>query len=147
MVDTEIINDGVAYPVLHWYQADLWVNTQTDNAVLHNFTNNGAEYVGPQPNPGPSHTYVLLLFRQPLNYKFPKCYEDMLPLSVEARRGFDLHDFLVVAGLTDLVAANYFMCQDPKSRPTSTYLNKRPCATHPVGGDSGTEAVHVDLKL
>lgn len=139
MIDTEIINGGVAYSMLHWYQADLWVNTQTTESMLQNFTNTGADYVGPQPNPGPSHTYVLLLFRQPLNFKFPPCYESILPLSVEARRGFDIHDFLGVAGLKELVAANYFMCQDPKSRPTSTFLNRPPCATYPSVENSGTE--------
>lgn len=125
----EIIHSGVAYPLLHWYQADLLVDTQSNKFVLRNFTNTGAPYVGPQPNPGPSHSYVILLFRQPPDYKFPQCFHGIFPISVQARGGFDIRLFTEMAGLKELFAANYFISQDPYSVVTSTWLNQPPCAT------------------
>ncbi|KAH8799353.1 phosphatidylethanolamine-binding protein [Xylogone sp. PMI_703] len=145
MIDIEIIQSGLAYPLLHWYQADLWVDNLTGESILRNLTDNGAAYVGPQPKPGPSHTYVILLFRQPLNYKFPPCFSDMLPLSIEARSGFDLHLFMKIAGLKDLLAANYFTSQEPRSRPTTTSLSRPPCATATGTGKIVTEELHEDL--
>ena len=129
MIDVEVVNSGLAYPLLHWYRPDLWADTSTDAFILRNMTNTEAAYVGPQPNPGPSHSYVVLLFRQPLNYRFPDCFQYMLPLSQEARAGFDLRVFMEMAGLKELVAANYFVSQNPESRPTTTSLMKPPCAT------------------
>jgi hypothetical protein len=143
MIDMEIIDAGRAYPLLHWYQPDLWVDTQSTEFVLHNFTNTGAAYVGPQPNPGAAHTYVTLLFRQPLNYKFPECFSSIFPLSIEARAGFDLHLFMKMAGLKDILAANYFTSQDPNSRPTSTSLSKPPCAAQTWAGNG--LKMHEDL--
>ena len=128
MMDIEVIHFGVAYPLLHWYQPELWVDTRTSEFVLRNFTNTGAPYVGPQPNPGPSHSYVILLFRQPPDYKFPNCFDSIFPISVETRGGFDLRLFIKMAGLGEPLAANYFMSQTPESRVTSTSLSKPPCA-------------------
>lgn len=138
MIDVEVVHSRLAYPLLHWYQPDLWADTSTDAFILRNLTNNAAAYVGPQPNSGPSHSYVVLLFRQPLNYKFPDCFQYMLPLSMEARAGFDLHLFMEMAGLKELVAANYFTSQNPESRPTTTSLMKPPCATGKFAGNSET---------
>ena len=144
MIDVEVVHSGLAYPLLHWYQADLWADTSTE-FILRNMTNTGAAYVGPQPNPGPTHSYVVLLFRQPLNYKFPDCFQYMLPLSMEARAGFDLHLFMEMAGLKELVAANYFVSQNPQSRPTTTSLMEPPCATGKFAGNIETDVVRSDL--
>lgn len=130
MMDVEIIHSGVAYPLLHWYQPDMLADyTNGDEFVLNNFTNSGAPYVGPQPNPGPSHSYVILLFRQPPIYKFPQCFDTIFPISVETRGGFDLPAFIKIAGLGELLGANWFTSQTPESRVTSTSLSKASCAT------------------
>jgi phosphatidylethanolamine-binding protein len=145
MMDVEIIRSGVAYPLLHWYQPDLWVDTQTSEFVLRNFTDTGAPYVGPQPNPGPSHSYVVLLFRQPPDYRFPQCFNSIFPISIETRGGFDLHLFIKMAGLEEPFAANYFTSQDPDSRVTSTWLSQAPCATKTWTGNAVTEDLHKDV--
>ncbi|EED18836.1 conserved hypothetical protein [Talaromyces stipitatus ATCC 10500] len=145
MIDVEVVHSGLAYPLLHWYQADLWADTTTNEFTLRNLTNAGAAYVGPQPNAGPSHSYVLLLFRQPLNYRFPECFQYMLPLSMEARAGFDLQSFIELSGLENLVAANYFLSQNPESRPTTTSLMKPPCATKKFRGSAETAVLRSDL--
>ena len=129
MIDVEIVRSGVAYPLLHWYQPDLLVDTRTSGFLLRNFTDAGAPYVGPQPNAGPSHSYVVLLFRQPPDYKFPECFNSIFPLSIEARRGFDINLFIKISGLEEPFAANYFTSQHPDSRVTSTWLSHAPCAT------------------
>ena len=145
MIDVEVVHSRISYPLLHWYRPDLWADISTGEFILRNMTNSGAGYVGPQPNPGPSHSYVILLFRQPLNYRFPDCFEYILPLSLEARAGFDLRLFMEMAELKELVAANYFQSQNPESRPTTTSLMKPPCATAKFTGNFETEYLRSDL--
>jgi len=146
MIDLEIIKQGITYPLLHWYQADLWSSPQTSSSPLLNATNTGAPYVGPMPIPGAKHTYVVLLFRQPLDYKFPTCFNDIFPISLETRSGFDIHLFMKMAGLENLVAANYFYSQNPESLPTATSLKSPECAKATEIGDVFSDAgMRVDL--
>ena len=135
MMDVEVVHSKTAYPLLHWYQPDLRVDTKTGEFVLHNSTDGGAHYVGPQPIPGPDHTYVVLLFRQPSDYQFPDCFDSIFPISVETRKGFDLHRFITVTGLGEPIAANYFTSRnsgqvtESPAHPTTTFLSHGPCAT------------------
>jgi hypothetical protein len=145
MIDVEIVRNGLAYPLLHWYRPDLWVDIQSKDAILGNRTSAEASYVGPQPNIGPAHTYVLLLFRQPLNYKFPQCFQSILPLSEDARKGFDLHAFMEIAGLDDLVGANYFHSQNPDDGATTTSLSRPACAATMKLKNAATYSPRVDV--
>ena len=106
MIDLDVIENGKATTILHWYQADLLINPYDD--TLFNLTDTGAVYVGPTPPPGPHHRYVFLLFEQPGGYMFPDCFEDMLPLTLPARQGFNIDQFLSIAELGEPIAANYF---------------------------------------
>ena len=106
LIDLDAIEDGKATTILHWYQADFLKNPY--NGELFNHSDNGASYVGPSPPPGPSHRYTFLLFVQPSGYVFPECFSDMLPLTLPARQGFDIEQFMQVAGLGKPIAANYF---------------------------------------
>lgn len=110
MIDPDVIDNGTATTFLHWYQADLLNRPFTGE--LFNNTDNGAAYVGPSPPPGPAHRYTLLLFVQPWDYVFPECFEDMLPLTLSARHGFDVELFVRVAGLGRPVAASWFFVGD-----------------------------------
>ena len=130
MIDPDVIDDGKATTVLHWYQADLC--KAPHSGELFNHSDNGASYVGPSPPPGPSHRYTLLLFVQPSGYVFPECFSYMLPLTVAARSGFNLHQFMQVAGLGEPIAANYFYVvnSDPVSSTrvaTATSLTSAEC--------------------
>ena len=132
MLDTEVNHNGIATPVLHWLQSDLHVDDPV-NGVLGNHSLETVPYVGPQPIPGPPHIYVLLLFAEPPNYKFPECFEYVKPITVEARAGFNLTQFVEVTGLQKPVAANYFSAQNDMKPPeplpsvTTTSLNSAPC--------------------
>ena len=106
MIDPDVIEDGKATTILHWYHADLL--TSPIGGELFNLTDSEAVYVGPTPPPGPGHRYVFLLFLQPPGYEFPECFSAVLPLTLPARLGFDIKQFMRVVGLSEPVAANYF---------------------------------------
>jgi hypothetical protein len=52
---------------------------------------------------------VYLLFAQEPGYKFPECFAHVVPETVDARAGFDVTQFMSVAGLSPPVAMNYFV--------------------------------------
>ena len=106
MIDPDVVADGKATTFLHWYQADLLKDPYSGQ--LFNHSDNGAPYVGPSPPPGPGQRYILLLFVQPSGYVFPECFSDILPLTIDARQGFNIEQFMQVAGLEGPIAANYF---------------------------------------
>ncbi|OKL57043.1 hypothetical protein UA08_07378 [Talaromyces atroroseus] len=116
MIDVEVNHNGISTSMLHWYQPDLRISDS--DGLLLNLTNNGADYVGPQPPPGPRHVYVLLLFVQPSDFLFPECYSRVFPISIPTRVGFDIGQFMRIAGLDEPVAANYFVAGNPT--PAST---------------------------
>lgn len=118
MIDPDVVADGKATTFLHWYQADLLKDPYSGQ--LFNHSVNGAPYVGPGPPPGPSHRYILLLFVQPYGFVFPECFSDVLPLTKPARQGFNIEQFIKVAGLGKPIAANYFRVVD--SHPVTSTL-------------------------
>jgi phosphatidylethanolamine-binding protein len=134
MMDVEVNHAGTATPLLHWLQSDLRVHDPITGR-LRNSSDDGAPYVGPQPVPGPRHTYVLLLFEQPGQYTFPECFSRMLLISAETRAGFNLDLFIKVVGLPEPIAASYFTAQNeekpsaPPSKVTTTSLSTAPCRT------------------
>ncbi len=132
MIDLDVIENGKATTILHWYQADLLKNP--NSGELFNVSDNGALYAGPTPPPGPSHRYMLLLFVQPSGYVMPECFSDMLPLSLPARRGFNVEHFMQVAELGKPIAANYFIAFNSDSATstrvaTATSLSSAHCHT------------------
>ena len=106
MIDPDVIEDGRATTILHWYHADLLMSPI--DGELFNLTDSEAVYAGPTPPPGPYHRYIFLLFLQPPGYEFPECFSAVLPLTLLARRGFDIKQFMQVVGLSEPIAANYF---------------------------------------
>ena len=136
MIDLDVIEDGRATTILHWYHADLLMNPI--DGELFNLTESEAVYAGPTPPPGPSHRYVFLLFLQPPGYKFPECFSAVLPLTLPARQGFDVKQFMQVVGLSEPIAANYFSAVNTV-RATSTRLatgTTMSSANCPVGTDA-----------
>ena len=145
MIDLDIIDNGKATTILHWYQPDLLKDPY--NGELFNLSDNGALYVGPSPPPGPGHRYVFLLFVQPSGYVTPECFLDILPLTVTARQGFNIEQFVQVAKLGEPIAANYFSAVnlDPATSTqvaTVTSLSSADC--HMARPTSGS--VHLDLR-
>ena len=130
MIDLDVIKDGKATTILHWYQADLLKSP--GSGELFNLSDNGAVYVGPTPPSGPSHRYMLLLFVQPSGYVMPGCFSDILPLTLPARQGFNIEQFMQVAGFDEPIAANYFNAvnSDPATSTrvvTATSLSSADC--------------------
>ncbi|KAL2002557.1 hypothetical protein VTN02DRAFT_6506 [Thermoascus thermophilus] len=85
------------------------VNSPT--RALVNRTDDGAVYIGPRPPPGSNHRYVFLLFEQPDGYALPECYSHILPVTIEARAGFDIEHFMQVTKLRQPAAGNYFFVE------------------------------------
>lgn len=52
---------------------------------------------------------MLLLFVQPSGYVIPECSSDTSPLTLPARRRFNVEKFMQVAELGKLITANYFI--------------------------------------
>lgn len=113
---------------------------------LFNLTDSGAAYVGPTPPPGSSHRYVLLLFLQPPGYEFPECFSAVLPLTLPARQGFDIEQFMQVVGLSEPIAANYFSAINTASAKstrvaTGTTMSSANCPM----GTQARERTHSEL--
>ena len=145
MIDLDIIEDGKATTILHWYHPDLLKNPTSGE--LFNLSDNGALYVGPSPPPGPGHRYVFLLFVQPSGYVIPECFSDILPLTLPARQGFNIGQFMQVAELGEPIAANYFFAVNPDLATstrvaTATSLSSADC--HMVLPTLGS--LHLDLR-
>ena len=145
MIDLDVIEEGDATTILHWYQADLLTNPISGE--LFNLTGNGASYVGPTPPPGPGHRYVFLLFLQPPNYMFPECFSETLPLTLRARKGFNIEQFMQVAALAYPIAANHFTAVNGNRATstrvaTATSLSSADC---PLAVQT-SESLHLDLR-
>ena len=145
MIDLDVIEDGKATTILHWYQPDLLMNP--NSGELFNLSDNGALYVGPTPPPGPSHRYMFLLFVQPSGYVIPECFLDILPLTLPARQGFNVEQFMRVTGLGKPIAANFFSAVNSDTATstrvaTATSLSSADCQmAFPT-----SESVHLDLR-
>lgn len=137
LIDPDVVHNYNATTILHWYQPNCHVSQSTGDFVIP--TNDGAQYVGSQPPQGEKHRYVFLLFEQPLKYIFPQCFENVFPVSVAARSGFDITYFMEIAGLGSPVAGNWFSVDRPGEASTTriittTSLSRAPCkATQEVG--------------
>ena len=125
MIDLDVVHNGTAGPVLHWYQPNLHtIDLYTrelvapDTPLTTNSTANGIPYATPVPPPGETHRYVQLLFSQCPQFMLPRCYDSIYPPTVAARSGFDLKRFMELTGLGEPVAANYFTLSIPALRTT-----------------------------
>jgi hypothetical protein len=108
MIDIDIYRNGRYTHLLHWYQSDLALVETTSELVPTCSTRKRAAYGGPSPPPSSTHRYVELVFKQPIEYKFPVDFEPYLEPSIPARLFFNITDFVKAANIGDPVAANYF---------------------------------------
>ncbi|KAI9935052.1 hypothetical protein ASPWEDRAFT_175772 [Aspergillus wentii DTO 134E9] len=119
-------------PVLHWYQPDLIPNCVDHPHLLTNTSTSGASYIPPQPPPHSHHRYTYLLYEQPQSYTFPECFGYIFPTTPEGRGGFNVRQFMDVAGLNGPVAANYFFVINQGGvtasvTATTTSIRSAPC--------------------
>ncbi|KAJ5404539.1 hypothetical protein N7509_004410 [Penicillium cosmopolitanum] len=153
-IDVVMPNTGTQTVVLHWYQPHLAFNCTNGNQDedtsrrlipdnnINSTTDYLAPYIAPQPPPNSHHRYVFLLFAQPPDYRFPKCFSHIPPKTPDARAGFDLRQFMHAAGLGPPVAVNYFYGRNqasdhnsppPSSSVTTTSFRSVTCTTVPTG--------------
>jgi hypothetical protein len=132
MIDIDVNEAGTATTLLHWYQPNLVVGSDRSLSAS-NTVDPSAPYAGPAPLVGPAHRYVILLFKQPIDYVLPDCYASITPLTLAARMGFDIEEFMQVAGLGSPVGANWFKVKNDTPATTtvaitSTYVSSAACA-------------------
>ena len=142
MIDIDVpVSATVSTTVLQWYLPGLTINKA--NEVLSSSSTAGSSYAGPAPPAnGPPHRYVFLLFTQPSGYKLPSCYASITGTTVASRLGFNIEEFLHVAGLGPPVAANYFKAENGKpsattATVTSTSYSAASCTPTGYGGGGG----------
>ncbi|KAF1985336.1 PEBP-like protein [Aulographum hederae CBS 113979] len=121
MIDIDVVQNGTATTVLHWFQPDMTLDPQTNLVVPppQIDTANAAPYFGPGPPPGPAHRYVQALFAQPgpptQAFKLPSCFAAITQRS--GRLGFDVQQFVQVNGLQPAVAGNFLKSFNAASGP------------------------------
>lgn len=124
MLDYKVNIKGIRITILQWFQPGLTA-TSSASSDHHALTVDNAlarltaAYIPPSPIPGPPHEYVTLLYRQPTHFSLPDCLRNSA-LSSDGRHGFNLGQFVEVAGLGNPVAANWFKMQDPSSAATTS---------------------------
>ena len=66
---------------------------------------------------------------------FPECFRDALPDTVQARSGFDIRQFVEVAGLGSPVAMNFVWVGngDVKSTESDTVVSRTSLVSAPCG--------------
>lgn len=126
MIDPDAIEGGKLTTILQLYQSD--VSLKPHPGRLFNHTQDGASYVGPNSPPGPGHRYVLLMFAQAADYRFPECFWIMISPALSAREGFNLEQFIEVANLGQPIAATWLRLVSPQAatstqRATATSLS------------------------
>ncbi len=113
------LNGGTT--LLHWLESGVTPSSSNGTLVTPSDPFKGAPYVSPAPPPGNAHRYVELLFEQPDNFEIPSDFQSINPpADVNARIGFNLQKFIDEAGLTELVAANFFRVQNGTSSASGT---------------------------
>ncbi|MCJ1228452.1 hypothetical protein MMC12_005113 [Toensbergia leucococca] len=133
MIDIDAVYDKAATTFLQWYQPDLSIDYSSYEFTNSNETNNGAVYISPMPLPSSTHRYILVLFAEPPGYKLPSCYQAILSVSPLPRFGFDILEFIQVAGLGSPVATNYLKVSNSEPATTTqvittTSLSSASCA-------------------
>ncbi|KAL4938118.1 citrate synthase-like protein [Aspergillus oleicola] len=130
-VDLDVQYGNAVTVILHWYQADMVIHDRDTwlkpgKPKEGELNKHSAEYIAPQPPPNTHHRYVYLAFEQHEEYTFPECFQHIFPKTMEARAGFDLHQFVAVTGLQRPVAGNYFFVTNDEDKDvtgTSTMLS------------------------
>ncbi|KAH8806064.1 phosphatidylethanolamine-binding protein [Xylogone sp. PMI_703] len=115
---------GTNTTLLHWAQTGLSAPEGTTSLTSQQA--NIAPYINPEPPAGQTHTYGVVLFREPANFTIPIDYVALIhnltttdPVSsVPYRIGFNLTRFVNEAGLGQPVAADFFLVATPG--PTAT---------------------------
>ncbi len=109
--------------LLHWL-VDGFVPSQSDGHSLVAAGNKtAAPYFPPGPPAGQTHTYELLLYRQPKSFALPASYQSFfanITAAVTNRIGFNLTEFTEAAKLGSPLAANWFMVSSPADGSSST---------------------------
>jgi hypothetical protein len=143
-VDIDVVLESCSTTVLHWYQPHMTASATShcngnEDGWLVNRTSPGAEYIAPQSPPYTRHRYVYLLYEQDPDYVFPECFGHIFPPTREGRGGFDIKQFVEVAGLRAPVAGNFFYVDNDAATttttasgglvPTTTWFRSAPCRT------------------
>ncbi|KAH1792887.1 hypothetical protein KXV56_001783 [Aspergillus fumigatus] len=143
-VDIDVVLESCSTTVLHWYQPYMTASATShcdgnENGWLVNRTSTGAEYIAPQSPPYTRHRYVYLLYEQDPDFVFPDCFGHIFPPTREGRGGFDIKQFVEVAGLRPPVAGNFFYVDNDAATttttasgglvPTTTWFISAPCRT------------------
>ncbi|GFF55561.1 conserved hypothetical protein [Aspergillus lentulus] len=143
-VDIDVVLESCSTTVLHWYQPHMTASATSHcngngNGWLVNRTSPGAEYIAPQSPPYTRHRYVYLLYEQDPDYVFPECFGHIFPPTREGRGGFDIKQFVEIAGLRPPVAGNFFYVDNDAATttttvsgglvPTTTWFRSAPCRT------------------
>jgi hypothetical protein len=149
-IDPDVVLNGtdIQTVILHWYQPHLFFECSSKDHPDDTFLRPGNEtiahdapYIAAQPPPNSHHRYVFLLFVQPPSYKFPSCFSHIPPMTLQARLGFDLYEFMRAADLDPPVAINYFYGQNrasddcaptPSASGTTTSFRSVTCTTRPT---------------
>ncbi|KAL4980981.1 citrate synthase-like protein [Aspergillus desertorum] len=142
-VDLDVQYGEMSTVILHWYQANMVIHhakpwLEPGEPGKGPYGKHPAEYIAPQPPPNTHHRYVYLAFEQHEQYTFPDCFGHIFPKTMEARAGFDLHQFVEVTGLQRPAAGNYFFVNNdhavtgtsstPAPTPTTTWVRSAPCS-------------------
>lgn len=101
--------------LLHWMAQGLVNAPSSQNLSAESSEQESmiAPYLSPNPLPlTGNHSYLILLFTQPPQFKFPKAYAYLDPPKIEIlRAGFNVTKFAAAAGLGKPVGATYWLEQ------------------------------------
>ena len=138
MVDDSVDLEGIKTTILQWYQPDLTIDPTTGILRISpsSSSSSAGKYVPPEPVPGPAHSFIGILYRQPPGFKVPSCLSHVLPPTVPNRIGFNLDGFVDAALLGTPVAANWFREVNASPAPapsiTATKTDHYVCASTPA---------------
>ena len=142
MIDLDIpITSKITATGLHWLAQDLIYHPSHKN--LTDAVGRSQNIVAPYKSPNPLfnsgvHRYVIMLFKQPCEFVFPKKYAYLDPPKKTALRiGFNTTKFVEAAEL-ELVAATYWLEVNGTLNGNATELNPKGGA-----GTSGASAGQV----
>ena len=141
MMDIDVpLNGGTT--LLHWLRWPITPDLTNGQLTIPIDNTSGAPYFGPAPPSGQTHRYVELLFKQPTaEFQVPSDFQSFSPpANVTARIGFDLNKFMQEAGLTDLVAANFFRVQNGTTSASGTSSGETSFTTAASASDTGASS-------
>src|SRR5216117_2394537 len=134
MMDLSVQANGPTGPnatLLHWILPGL-ASPNAGATTLTSRENAIAPYFPPGPPAGQTHTYTLILYDQPAEFRVPAEYLPYfknLTASVFNRVGFNLTDFTGKARLGNPVAADWYLVSNTTSSAAGTSSSSAASAT------------------